>query len=166
MYRNMERHSFPVACRHNPDDATEVMWYWVEGMVQPFKLDETVVISGDVVNLKQYVKVYTKSDKPSNVIIRTPTAYLNRSAYMFWPDANGTELPYGSSQEQEFTRMGRDSFNKYACTFDAQDSVGNGFRKPPAFQDEYVAFLDSVGGIARATSLVLQPLAQFLEENK
>lgn len=170
MNRNLARHKIAIATVDsiNADGSYNWEFKWEDAFVQPTAPYISIRVDDVVNSIDREIEILTKSYYPKNrELLNTNNIPVLLSDYIFW---NG--LWYGAYAEAQWVSMGRSSYNRYKAFYSSGDSIWNeagvilGNNKlpdvPPAFQTEYQAFLDSVGGVTNMVELLYLPLINKL----
>lgn len=153
--RNVERHKYAVARQPNADDETIVEWFWEQGFVQP--TSATSLLSRDAAGAvvqQEEIKIKTRGDKPTILTLVDSQGGIDlRPDFIYW---NGKY--WGAAAQSQWLQMGRSGFNTYVGQYNSRASQPAIFGTPPAFAEEYDAFIEAVGSVERVVELPLQSL--------
>lgn len=158
------RHNYAVARRENYDNKYDITWYWSTGTLMPSPALSSVTLVNDTltVQLTAEIKILTKEQIPYQTVVTdtgTGASYL-RPDHVFWDDKYW-EL-YGDS---DWKNQGRLAHRECILLYNSDSNdVANFPKKPPAFQEEYVDFIDAVTSLKTAMNMLIVPFSNKLPE--
>lgn len=161
--RNLTRHNITVARRPDYEDENNFYYYNIDVFVKPLKISESTYLNDDdLFSAREDIEIYSRIEMPTIIFPENPNGndYAIRGDYFYWEGKW-----FLVTQNENYVKMGRQTYYRRYARWDASDSVAANFTTPPpAFQEESDAFLNAVGQTTMVTEMAYLPMINTLED--